>query len=183
MRSASRCYAYWNNIITIITIIGYFPFYALFFVGISAMIMPSRRPDIYNGSPADWRPGGIPMLQVCGLLTSALAALSTLLFYFQDETGLASHPWWAAISPGPASCCSGSSGGTPPRRSERTRESISSCSTGRFRRTDQFVGIFKRTRTPESSQREGSSLPVMSTARICASASSSTQASSTASST
>jgi len=93
-------YAYWADIITIVTIIGYFPLIALFFVGVSAMLMPTRRPDIYNGSPADWRLGGVPMLPVCGFLTSATAAIAIfLVFYFQDETGLAAHPWWAAISP------------------------------------------------------------------------------------
>ena len=93
-------YAYWADIITIVTIISYFPFIALFFVGISAMVMQARRPDIYTNSPADWRPGGVPMLAVCGFLTSALAALAIfLVFYFQDETGLATHHWWAAFSP------------------------------------------------------------------------------------
>ena len=93
-------YAYWADIITIVTIIGYFPFVALFVVGISAMVMERRRPDIYKGSPADWRPGGLPMLAISGFLTSALAALAIfLVFYFQDETGLASHPWWAAFGP------------------------------------------------------------------------------------
>lgn len=64
------------------------------------MLMPTRRPDIYNGSPADWRLGGVPMLPVSGFLTSTTAAIAIfLVFYFQDETGLAAHPWWAAISP------------------------------------------------------------------------------------
>ena len=93
-------YAYWADIITIVTIISYFPFIALFVVGLSAMLMPSRRPDIYRGSPADWHPFGLPLLQISGALTSALAAFAIfLVFYFKDETGLASHPWWAAISP------------------------------------------------------------------------------------
>lgn len=93
-------YAYWADIITIITIIGFFPFFALFMVGISAMVMERRRPDIYKGSPADWRPWGLPMLAISGFLTSALAALAIfLVFYFQDETGLASHHWWAAFGP------------------------------------------------------------------------------------
>jgi amino acid transporter len=93
-------YAYWADIITIVTIIGYFPLIALFFVGVSAMLMQSRRPDIHDGSPADWRPGGLPMLRICGALTSITAAIAIfLVFYFMDETGLAAHPWWAAISP------------------------------------------------------------------------------------
>ncbi|MDX6533770.1 MAG: basic amino acid/polyamine antiporter, family [Gaiellales bacterium] len=93
-------YAYWADIITIVTIISYFPLVALFFVGVSAMLMQSRRPDIYNGSPADWRLGGLPMLRICGALTSAAAAFAIfLVFYFQDETGLAAHPWWAAFGP------------------------------------------------------------------------------------
>jgi basic amino acid/polyamine antiporter, APA family len=93
-------YAYWADLITIVTIIGYFPLIALFFVGVSAMLMPSRRPDIYNGSPADWRPSGVPMLRICGALTCITTALAIfLVFYFQEETGLALHPWWAAISP------------------------------------------------------------------------------------
>jgi APA family basic amino acid/polyamine antiporter len=93
-------YAYWADFITILTIIGYFPFIALFVVGISAMVMERRRPDIYRGSPADWHPMGLPMLKICGLITSLVSALAIfLVFYFRNETGLAAHPWWAALSP------------------------------------------------------------------------------------
>jgi amino acid transporter len=93
-------YAYWADIITIITIIGFFPFFALFVVGISAMVMPRRRPDVYRGSPADWHPWGLPALVISGFCTSALAALSVgLVFYFQDETGIRPHHWWAAFGP------------------------------------------------------------------------------------
>jgi amino acid transporter len=93
-------YAFWAPIITIITIISYFPFIALFFVGVSAIIFSSRRPDLYRGSPADWHPGGIPVLPIAGVITSALAVFSIyLVFRFQTQTGLSANPLAAALSP------------------------------------------------------------------------------------
>jgi basic amino acid/polyamine antiporter, APA family len=69
-------------------------FVAMFVVAISAVVMPLRRRDLYEGSPADWRVAGIPVLPVCGFLSAIVLAFFIVLpFYFQDELGLTSHSW------------------------------------------------------------------------------------------
>ena len=78
-------------------------FVAMFVVAISAVLMPFRRRDLYDGSPADWKVGGIPMLPVCGALGAAVLAFFIVLpFFYQDQLGLNKWPWlpWAtAIAP------------------------------------------------------------------------------------
>jgi amino acid transporter len=69
-------------------------FVAMFVVAISAVVMPFRRPDLYKGSPADWRVAGIPVLPVCGFLSAIVIAFFIALpFFFQDELGLTSRSW------------------------------------------------------------------------------------------
>jgi amino acid transporter len=78
-------------------------FVAMFVVAVSAVLMPFRRRDLYEGSPADWRIAGIPVLPVCGFLSAiVLAFFIALPFFYQDELGLTSRswlPWATAIAP------------------------------------------------------------------------------------
>ena len=78
-------------------------FVAMFVVAVSAVVMPFRRRDLYEGSPADLRIAGIPVLPVCGFLSALVLAFFIVLpFYYQDELGLTSRswlPWATAIAP------------------------------------------------------------------------------------
>ena len=78
-------------------------FVAMFVVAISATVMPWRRPDLYEGSPADWKVAGIRVLPICGALGAAVLAFFIVLpFFYQDQLGLNKWPWlpWAtAIAP------------------------------------------------------------------------------------
>ncbi len=62
---------------------------SLVLVGITATLIKRRRPDLYKGSGAEWRVGGIEMLPVVGVLCSIVgAAAIALLFIFHTEVGL-----------------------------------------------------------------------------------------------
>jgi basic amino acid/polyamine antiporter, APA family len=62
---------------------------SLVLVGITATLIKRRRPDLYKGSGAEWRVGGIEMLPLVGVLCSIVgAAAIALLFIFHTEIGL-----------------------------------------------------------------------------------------------
>ena len=62
---------------------------SLVLVGITATLIKRRRPDLYKGSGAEWRVGGIEMLPLVGVLCSLVgAAAIALLFIFHTEIGL-----------------------------------------------------------------------------------------------
>ena len=62
---------------------------SLVLVGITATIIKRRRPDLYKGSSAEWRVGGIEMLPVFGVICALVgAAAIALLFVFHKEVGL-----------------------------------------------------------------------------------------------
>jgi basic amino acid/polyamine antiporter, APA family len=62
-------------------------------VGVAAVLMPSRRPDLFKGSPADWRPGGIPVLQVCGGLSALVGVFAIyLVIRFHTNLSLTNDP-------------------------------------------------------------------------------------------
>jgi len=65
-------------------------------VGFAALVMPRRRPELYVGSPADWKIKGIPVLPVCGGVCCALGiAVLTLVFYFHKN--LVITPKWLIL--------------------------------------------------------------------------------------
>ena len=91
---AAAFFSYNENFSVALTLAILPSFVAMLVVGISATIMPWRRPDLYKGSPADWRVAGIPMLPVCGFLSVIVIAFFIALpFYYQDELGLTSRSW------------------------------------------------------------------------------------------
>ena len=62
---------------------------SLVLVGITATIIKRRRPDLYKGSSAEWRVGGVEVLPVFGVLCALVgAAAIALLFIFHKEVGL-----------------------------------------------------------------------------------------------
>jgi amino acid transporter len=62
---------------------------SLVLIGITAMLMKSRRPDLYKGSSAEWRLAGVEVLPVVGFMCSLVGAAAIgLLFYFHTNLGL-----------------------------------------------------------------------------------------------
>ena len=62
---------------------------SLVLVGITATLIKRRRPDLYVGSSAEWRIGGIEVLPVVGVICSLVgAAAIALLFIYHEEVGL-----------------------------------------------------------------------------------------------
>jgi amino acid transporter len=63
---------------------------SLVLVGITAMVIKRRRPDLYKGSSAEWRIGGVEVLPIFGFMCAIVGASAIfLLFYFADNLGLA----------------------------------------------------------------------------------------------
>ena len=62
---------------------------SLVLIGITATLIKRRRPDLYKGSSAEWRLGGIEVLPIFGVLCSLVgAAAIALLFVYHTEVGL-----------------------------------------------------------------------------------------------
>jgi amino acid transporter len=62
---------------------------SLVLIGITAMLIKSRRPDLYKGSSAEWKLAGIDVLPVVGFLCAVVGVSAIfLLFYFHDNVGL-----------------------------------------------------------------------------------------------
>jgi amino acid transporter len=95
--------AYNANFATALTLATFPSFIVILVVGISAVVMSRRRPDLFAGSPADWRVGGVPVLLVAGAFTIIVVGTFIVVpFFYQQQVGLAIHPWlpWAtAIAP------------------------------------------------------------------------------------
>jgi amino acid transporter len=73
-------------------------FVPMIFVGIAAMRVKRRRPDLYLGSPADWRLGGVEVLPIAGAgcLVVGVAAIAVALYF---HTQLAFNIWVAGGLP------------------------------------------------------------------------------------
>jgi basic amino acid/polyamine antiporter, APA family len=73
-------------------------FVPMIFVGIAAMSVKRLRPDLYLGSPAEWRIGGIEVLPIAGAgcLIVGVAAIAVALYF---HTALAFNIWVAGGLP------------------------------------------------------------------------------------
>ena len=86
--------AYNANFATALTLANLTALGATLFVGISALVLPWRRPDIFKGSPADWRIFGFPVIALAGGLTVLVIAFFMIEpFVFADQTGLSARDW------------------------------------------------------------------------------------------
>jgi hypothetical protein len=66
-----------------------FSFFSIVLVGVSAAIVKWRRPDIYNGSPAQWRLLGVEVLPIAGVGCALVGAFGIFLgFYFHESLGI-----------------------------------------------------------------------------------------------
>ena len=91
--------AYGSSYVTVLALAGLFPVFTIFFTGISAIIFKRRRPDLYDGSPADYRPGGIPLLEIAGVFSCGLAVFTyVVLLKYHAQYGN-THPVWTAVTP------------------------------------------------------------------------------------
>jgi APA family basic amino acid/polyamine antiporter len=66
-------------------------------VAVAAFTFPSRRPDLYEGSPANIRLAGIPVLRIVAPLSLAVVAFltwETLHYPALALSGNASHRWY-----------------------------------------------------------------------------------------
>jgi APA family basic amino acid/polyamine antiporter len=73
-------------------------FVPMVFVGIAAMVVKFRRPDLYRGSPAEWRVAGVEVLPVAGAgcFLVGVVAIATALYFHKE---LAFNLWQAASLP------------------------------------------------------------------------------------
>jgi basic amino acid/polyamine antiporter, APA family len=82
-----------SKFLAILGVILLFNYLPLFTVGLSAFTMRWRRPDLYAGSPADWKVAGIPVTQAAGLGTSLIGAgLIFIAFYYHNQLGITDTP-------------------------------------------------------------------------------------------
>jgi amino acid transporter len=90
--------AYNANFVTALTLATGPTFVMCFVVGISAVVMPYRRRALYEGSAADVRIAGVPLLVVAGVGTViATGFFMVLPFFYAQQLGLTLYPWlpWA----------------------------------------------------------------------------------------
>jgi basic amino acid/polyamine antiporter, APA family len=81
--------AYSNNFFQYFAIAAVSAYPSLVLIGITAALFKRRRPDLYTGSAADWRIGGVAVLPIVGVVCSFVGAAAIfLLFYFHTNVGL-----------------------------------------------------------------------------------------------
>jgi amino acid transporter len=81
--------AYSSNFFQYFAIAAVSAYPSLVLVGITATLIKRRRPDLYRGSPAEWRLGGVDVLPITGALCSLVGVAAIfLLFYFHTNVGL-----------------------------------------------------------------------------------------------
>ena len=79
-------YASFSQIFALIALFGYMP---ILFVGISALLIKYRRPDLYKGSQAEWHMGGIEVLPIVGAMCTIIGGgLIFLTLYFHEALGI-----------------------------------------------------------------------------------------------
>ncbi len=73
-------------------------FVPMVFVGIAAVAVKFRRPDLYKGSPADWKVAGVEVLPIAGAgcFLVGVVAIGTALYFHKE---LAFNLWQAAVLP------------------------------------------------------------------------------------
>ena len=81
--------AYSDNFFQYFAIAAVSAYPSLVLIGITATMIKRKRPDLYKGSPADWRLGGVDVLPIAGILCAFMGAAAIfLLFYFHTNVGL-----------------------------------------------------------------------------------------------
>jgi amino acid transporter len=91
--------AFTSNFLAILGVVLLFNYLPLLFVGVSAAIMSRRRPDLYDGSPADWKIAGVRITPVVGVGTTLVGAgLIFMGFYYRSHLGITSATAFLGLS-------------------------------------------------------------------------------------
>jgi amino acid transporter len=81
--------AYSSNFFQYFAIAAVSAYPSLVLIGITATLIKRRRPELYRGTSAEWRLGGVEVLPLVGVLCSLVGAGAIfLLFYFHTNVGL-----------------------------------------------------------------------------------------------
>ena len=66
--------------------------------GVCAFVLPRRRPEIYQGSPAEWKVRGIAVLPTAGFCCAAIGVFDIALFVIFHKNFAVSQ-WWLLLVP------------------------------------------------------------------------------------
>jgi basic amino acid/polyamine antiporter, APA family len=81
--------AFATSFLTYFSYLVLFGYFTIIMVGFAGLLMPYRLPELYKGSPADWRVAGMPVLPVAGGLTVICNVFVVgLALYFHTAIGL-----------------------------------------------------------------------------------------------
>lgn len=85
----SALLSYSSNFIALLGVTSLFSYFSIIVVGISAAVVKWRRPDLYRGSPAEWRVGGIEVLPIAGVGCALVGAFAVfLVLHFHVNLGI-----------------------------------------------------------------------------------------------
>jgi basic amino acid/polyamine antiporter, APA family len=91
--------AFSDNFFTVYSTMILFAFVPLTLLGVSAAVVARRRPDLYRGTPAEWRWRGIPILPITGVVSAFIGAGAIVLaLVFHENIGLTTDPAVFGIS-------------------------------------------------------------------------------------
>lgn len=87
--AAAAWVSYSANFFRVFAVMQLYAYIPIVLVGIAAVLMPIRRPDLFRGSAADWRVGGIPVLQAAGAVCAVVGVFAIyLVIRFHTNLGL-----------------------------------------------------------------------------------------------
>ncbi len=93
--------SYSSRFFAVIGVNTVFSLFSIVLVGVSAAIVKWRRPDIYEGSPAQWRVLGVEVLPLAGAGCALVGAFGVFLgFYFHESLGIVYYHGMALSSVG-----------------------------------------------------------------------------------
>jgi hypothetical protein len=89
------------NFFKIFAVMQLFAYIPIVLVGISAIVIVRRRRDLYEGSPAQWRIGGVEVLPVAGVVCTLVGAFSiALVLWFHTNLGVVGQYYdWVIAAP------------------------------------------------------------------------------------
>jgi amino acid transporter len=83
--------AYGTSFTTFIGLFTLFGLVTIFISGVSAVLMAKLRPELYRGSPADWRVAGLPVLPIAGVGAMVMAVFAGAdAVHFHTQNGISS---------------------------------------------------------------------------------------------
>lgn len=81
------------------TLSGIFGFILTFMlVSLAAVLLPYRRPDVFEGSPVKWRVAGMPVISIVGVLSLVACAVMEWAYLNDPFSGISLDP--ATLSEG-----------------------------------------------------------------------------------